>query len=70
MQLNNAADHTAVEQRYLELYEELQSRAFAVSWGLSRTGREEFQQEAAHPLFVGTPGTAFPTAFRQHASFS
>ena len=42
-----AADHQAVTRRFHELYDELESRAFAVSWGLQATDREEFVQEAA-----------------------
>ena len=35
-------DHVEVERRYLQMYAELKSRAFAASWGLTAADREEF----------------------------
>jgi len=41
MPRNNTTNHAVIEQRYLEMYDELQLRASTVSRGLSRRDREE-----------------------------
>lgn len=43
----HAVNNEAVTRRFHELHAELESRAFAVSWGLQPADREDFMQEAA-----------------------